>query len=472
MPLPQPGDVVDSKYAIVRTVGRGGMGLVYEARHLKLQQRVAIKFLKEELVGNAESIARFDREARAAARLSSPHAARIYDVDATPDGVPFIVMEYLEGHDLAAELVQRGGNLPVDEAVDWILQACSAMAEAHAASIVHRDLKPSNLFACESASGGPVVKVLDFGISKITVDLDENLTSNTTVLGTPHYMSPEQVTAGGVDGRSDIWALSVILYRAITGQFPFQAPNATALAVSIATEPPIPILERTPTLPPALAAAIMRGIAKSKDDRHPTVQALAHVIAPFGSGRFAAPAGPGQTPAVARSSPRMHLELAAAAAHTPAASAAESDMAETRSTWGKTEPGAPRGPGRVVAAALALGLALGLVGTLGFAGIRRLRESSPSGSPVASSPTAAATPVADASATAASPTPTGSGGGAPVAAGASSAGAPPPPRPFGTNVKRHGSSSAPPPPSAAPPPKATATSAPPPKTGGDTPLHI
>ncbi|MBL8611007.1 MAG: serine/threonine protein kinase, partial [Myxococcales bacterium] len=391
MPLPVPGDVVDSKYAIVRTVGRGGMGIVYEARHLKLQQRVAIKFLKEELVGNAESIARFDREARAAARLSSPHAARIYDVDATPDGVPFIVMEYLEGHDLAAELVQRGGTLPIDEAVDWILQACSAMAEAHAASIVHRDLKPSNLFACESASGGAVVKVLDFGISKITVDLDENLTSNTTVLGTPHYMSPEQVTAGGVDGRSDIWALSVILYRAITGQFPFQAPNATALAVAIATEPPVPILERAPTLPAPLAGAIMQGIAKAKDARHPTVRALAQAIAPFGSGRFAAPA---QAPAAARSSPRMHLDLPAAP--TPAASAASAaeEMAETRSTWGKTEPGAPRGRGRVVAAALALGLGLGLVGTLGFAGVRHLRGSAASDSAGAASAIASPPAVA------------------------------------------------------------------------------
>src|SRR5205085_11569400 len=166
-------------------------------------------------------VQRFDREARAAALLTSPNVARIFDVDATPAGIPYMVIEYLEGRDLAAELALRT-TLPVDEAVDVILQACSAMSEAHARGIVHRDLKPSNLYICGQGTSR-VVKVLDFGISKVEDKEEVQTTTPSITLGTPQYMSPEQILASrNVDARTDLWSLGVILYKAICARFPFE----------------------------------------------------------------------------------------------------------------------------------------------------------------------------------------------------------------------------------------------------------
>ncbi|MCA8967819.1 MAG: serine/threonine protein kinase, partial [Planctomycetes bacterium] len=162
-PLPVPGDLLAGKYTVVRALGHGGMGVVYEAEHARLGQNVALKFLKPEHVEIAQDLARFEREARAAATLKSPHVVRIYDVDTTPEGVPYIVMELLAGHDLSQEL-RRRDDVPLAEVVDWMLQVCAAMGEAHARGIIHRDLKPSNVFLCE---GGEQVKVVDFGISKL-----------------------------------------------------------------------------------------------------------------------------------------------------------------------------------------------------------------------------------------------------------------------------------------------------------------
>ena len=287
---PAPGTIFASKYEIVRPLGKGGMGVVLEAKHARLGQAVAIKLLKPELLSDGESVMRFEREARAAARLTSPHAARIYDVDTTPEGIPFMVMEYLEGRDLA-RILQEQQVLGVEDAVDWVMQACAAMAEAHALGIVHRDLKPSNLFLAENVATGAIVKVLDFGISKITVESEQQLTTTATVLGTPHYMSPEQVTASRVvDLRADIWALSVILYRALTKAFPFVGPNPTALAVSIATERAIPIQQQQVQLPEALMNAIMKGLEKNPADRHQSVHELAAAIEGMGSGRWHVPA--------------------------------------------------------------------------------------------------------------------------------------------------------------------------------------
>jgi serine/threonine-protein kinase len=287
---PPANSVFASKYTVVRTIGQGGMGVVLEAVHTKLGQPVAIKLLKSELASDHESVMRFEREARAAATLMSRHAARIYDVDATAEGVPFMVMEYLEGRDLGSILHDQG-ILPQEDAVDWVIQACAAMAEAHALGIVHRDLKPSNLFLSENATGGAMVKVLDFGISKVASESELQLTNTETVLGTPHYMSPEQLTqARVVDGRADIWALAVILYRSLTKAFPFNAPHPTALAVSIATDAPASVNGHGCELPPALAAAIMKGLEKDPDTRHANVHAFAEAIAPFGSGRWNVPA--------------------------------------------------------------------------------------------------------------------------------------------------------------------------------------
>ncbi len=303
--VPAPGSIFASKYEILDVVGRGGMGVVLSARHARLEQTVAIKLLKPELLSDAEARERFEREARAAAKLTSAHAARIFDVDSTADGVPYMVMELLHGRDLGTifnEHARQGRPLEVTDAVDWVLQACIAMAEAHAAGIVHRDLKPSNLFLAETSSG-PMVKVLDFGISKLVLDQEaKELTVTATVLGTPNYMSPEQIMGRKqVDARADLWSLAVILYRALTQNFPFSGAHPTALAVAIAREAPTPVDVHGAILPEGLAQAIMRGLEKDPDARFQSAQELAAALAKYGSGRWNMPSSPflrARTPAL------------------------------------------------------------------------------------------------------------------------------------------------------------------------------
>jgi serine/threonine-protein kinase len=282
--LPKPGEVLSGKYELVRALGMGGMGVVFEAKHLRLQQRVAIKLLKPELLSIADSVTRFEREGRAAARMTSTNAARIFDVDVTPSGIPYMVIEFLEGHDLSRELKERG-SLPAAEAVDIVLQACSAMAEAHSLGIVHRDLKPANLFLCAKGSGR-TVKILDFGVSKILADEMPQTTTPSLTLGTPQYMSPEQILASkDVDLQSDIWSLGVILYKLLSGHLPFEPDSATAFVVAVVTTDPLP-LDRCAAVPPGLAAAVMKALEKSRDARWRSVDELARAIQPFGSGRI------------------------------------------------------------------------------------------------------------------------------------------------------------------------------------------
>ncbi|MEQ9319647.1 MAG: serine/threonine-protein kinase, partial [Polyangiaceae bacterium] len=251
------GDVLAGKYEVVGHIGEGGMGYVFEGVHRGLNQRVAIKVLQRRKGHDDELIARFEREARAAAKLQSEHTARVMDVDTLADGTPFMVMELLEGHDLEAELC-RFGKLPVVEAVDIVLQACSAMAEAHQRGIVHRDLKPPNLFLCER--GGVVtVKLLDFGISKMVTEEDKSVTQTSSSLGTPLYMSPEQIrSAKHVDARTDIWSLGVILYELIAGTTPFEADSPTAVIAAITADTPRPLAQTGPDVPVPLSEVVMK----------------------------------------------------------------------------------------------------------------------------------------------------------------------------------------------------------------------
>ncbi len=283
--LPRPGEVIAAKYRIESVVGTGGMGVVMGATDVSLGRPVAIKFLSPQKLSREGARERFLREARAAAQIQSEHVARVYEVGETSLGAPFIVMEHLRGADLSDVLRARGG-LGIDEAVDYVLQACEALGEAHARGIVHRDLKPQNLFLTQRPDGSPFIKVLDFGISKSATDTAQSLTATDMVMGTPLYMSPEQVRSlKNVDQRADVWALGSILFELLTASPVFDAPSMSALCAMIATDPPIPLRARRPQAPPELEAVILRCLQKDPMGRFQDVAALADALAPFASPR-------------------------------------------------------------------------------------------------------------------------------------------------------------------------------------------
>jgi serine/threonine protein kinase len=267
------------KYAFERVLGRGGMGTIFEARHARLGHRVAIKVLGDDLRIHDELVRRFEREARAASALSSPHAVRVYDIDTTTDGAPFFVMELLSGRDLA-QILEVEGRKPVGRAVRWIVEACDAIAEAHHLGIVHRDIKPSNLILCDSG----VIKVLDFGIAKKLEPSGRNeaaITSGLAPLGTPQYMSPEQVRcAKTVDARSDIWSLGVTLYELVAGRPPFDHEVPQACIAAIVADP-IPPPSTFVDIPAGLEKAIMRALEKNAGDRFATVEDFVDAIVAF-----------------------------------------------------------------------------------------------------------------------------------------------------------------------------------------------
>jgi serine/threonine-protein kinase len=262
------------------------MGVVFAARQEELNRGVAIKFLLPSAVSSAEAVARFYREAQAAAALQSEHATHVYDVGHLDTGEPYFVMELLQGEDLDAMLERRGRLAPA-EAVDIVAQACDAIAEAHSVGIVHRDLKPSNIFLAQRSGGAIMVKVLDFGISKATIGGDATpLTASASLMGSPFYMSPEQVReARTVDGRTDIWSLGIVLYELLTGQAPFAADAFGEICAQILTmHPANPRLTR-PEVPEHLDAAVMRCLRKDPAQRFATVGELAAALRQSGSGQ-------------------------------------------------------------------------------------------------------------------------------------------------------------------------------------------
>jgi serine/threonine-protein kinase len=278
------GDSFVSKYRIERELGAGNMGRVYLAEHLGLQQRVAIKLMRP--AGDPQAQAtRFLREARICARLTSPHVAKVFDVGVSEHG-PFLVMEYLVGRDLAAVLEARG-PLPVSDAVEYVVQACEALAEAHAAGIVHRDIKPANLFLT-SLGGVPCVKVLDFGISKMTAGDGIALTGETHALGSPLYMSPEQIdNAKDVDMRADLWSLGVTLYELVAGTPPFVHEHIQDLLVAIVMRAPPPLSQFRADLPAGFEAVLLQCLEKDRTRRWPNAAAMAAALAPFAPPRAA-----------------------------------------------------------------------------------------------------------------------------------------------------------------------------------------
>jgi serine/threonine-protein kinase len=284
-----PGQVLAGKFRIERVVGEGGMGIVAEATHLQLDERVALKFLRREVMKLPDVVARFDREARSAVKLKSEHVAKVTDVGKTEDGIPYMVMELLNGRDLA-QTISESGPLPIQEAVDYLIQACEGVGEAHARGIVHRDLKPENLFVVQR-DGWAVVKVLDFGISKAvlvgpsSVDLASNNT--TSIMGSPYYMSPEQLrSTRSVDHRADIWSLGVVLFELLTGLTIFdETKEFTELVADILETPHRKLCMFRPDAPPGLEAVIDKCLEKDRTKRWQNVAEVAVALLPYGPRR-------------------------------------------------------------------------------------------------------------------------------------------------------------------------------------------
>ncbi len=275
------GDSVAGKYRVERVLGRGGMGYVLEATHVALGDRVAIKLLLPEAAGVPDIVARFLREGRAARQIQSEHVVQVTDLATLPDGTPYMVMEFLEGSDLA-DLLRARGRLSASDAMDLILQAMEALAEAHVLGMVHRDLKPANLFVTRRRDGSSLVKVLDFGIAKIGAGAGgAAMTQTNGMMGSALYMSPEQLqSAKSVDARADIWALGVIFYELLTGSSPFIAEELPQVLVKIMSEAPTPVSALRPDLPRELVDAIMRCLEKNRERRFPNVGELAGALAP------------------------------------------------------------------------------------------------------------------------------------------------------------------------------------------------
>ena len=272
-----PGTILLGKYRIDELIGTGGMGNVVRASHLYLQQAVAIKVLLPQMAESESTKARFLREAQATVKLKSEHSARVMDVGTSPEGVPFMVMEFLEGNDLNQILRHHGPQTP-SIVVDLMLQACEGIAEAHALGIIHRDIKPSNFFITRRPDGSMLLKILDFGISKTPVGYDE-LTGTQTVIGTPSYMAPEQMKSGrSADPRSDIWSIGIVMYQLINGRPPFSGESYAELVLKVGLEPPSPMLV---PLPAGLGEVIYRCLQKDPNARYQNVGELARMLAPY-----------------------------------------------------------------------------------------------------------------------------------------------------------------------------------------------
>ncbi|HEY5957652.1 MAG TPA: serine/threonine-protein kinase, partial [Polyangiaceae bacterium] len=277
-------DRVLGNYILERQLGVGGMGVVFAARHRQLGHRVAIKLMHPELV-NADLVERFTREGQAAARLRSPHVARVLDVGVDDTGAPYLTMEFLDGKDLD-QVLQQNGALPLEQAIDYLLQIGEAVAEAHSAGIVHRDLKPGNLFLARDAYGNECVKVLDFGISKLIDDdryVDSpKLTAAATVIGTPHYMPPEQMrSAHEADARSDIWALGAIFFEMLTAMPAWSGATLSEVCMRVASDPAPQARDRCSSLPPLVDVVISTCLRKDPAQRYQSVIDLIAALAPL-----------------------------------------------------------------------------------------------------------------------------------------------------------------------------------------------
>ena len=348
------GDLLAGKYRVERVLGTGGMGIVVAARHLRLDERVAIKFLRPEALSNKEAVARFEREARAAAKIKSEHVARVTDVGTLENGCPYMVMEYLEGEDLA-DRMQKRGPLTSEQAVEFILQTCEAMAEAHTLGIVHRDLKPANLFCIQQPDGVRSIKVIDFGISKFAGS-GVDITHANAVMGSPLYMSPEQmVSAHKVDARTDIWAMGVTLYELIAGRGAFRGETYPEVCMSVASQPAPTLSATVPDAPVGLDAVIARCLQKDRKKRYANVAELAVALQPFAPRR--ARVSVDRIARVIEGGGRADSPRAMPPSSNPGAASGPATMA----SWGQPNAKDRRHRVGVVGVAAALGLIVGAI---------------------------------------------------------------------------------------------------------------
>ncbi len=281
----QPGSVIAGRFRVVRVLGVGGMGAVLEAENVTLGQRVALKVLRRELVHDREAHARLDQEARVVSQLVTDHVARVHDLGKTEHGEPFIVMELLAGRTLD-DIIEAPASLTVAAAVDLVCEACVGVAVAHRAGMVHRDIKPGNLFVAERSDGSNVVKVLDFGLTKVTRSDTLRLTTSASVFGTPLYMSPEQIMSSKrVDARTDQHAMAMVLFELLTKRPPYYDDSPTAVTVMIATHPVPSLAAYRPEVPPLLDAIVGKALSKAPDERFQDIALFALALAQFGTAR-------------------------------------------------------------------------------------------------------------------------------------------------------------------------------------------
>ena len=281
------GDIVAERYRVGPVIGAGGMGIVYKAQHVELGTPVAIKVIRPDIAQNSSLWRRFAREARALAALHNKHVVRVHDAGTLPSGLRYLVMELLDGTDLRRLISQRGA-VPVPEAVDYALQVCSALGDAHRLHIIHRDIKPENIFLARFRVSDPTIKLLDFGVARFLDDAGQ-LTVPGRGVGSPRYLSPEQLqNPGSADQRSDLWGVGLLLYELISGRSPFEEMNTAQVCLTIVQGPIPPIGERCPGLPPALATAIMRCLELDPARRFQSADELSAALEPFSSRHAAA----------------------------------------------------------------------------------------------------------------------------------------------------------------------------------------
>ena len=364
MEEPSAGDLVTSKVRLVRPLGAGGMGSVWLADHLALHTQVVVKFIATNLQTNKDAISRFEREAAAASQVKSPHVVQILDHGISDSRVPFIVMELLEGRDLAAYL-EEFGRVSVDDASEIVAQLCRALTRAHDRGIVHRDIKPHNIFLCDAGGGELFVKLLDFGIAKgATVEKLDESTKTGTMVGSPYYMSPEQlIGAKDVDFHTDLWSTAVVAFEAMTGTRPFDGETIGALALRIHTESPPIASSRCDSINAATDAWFERAFQRKPQDRFASAREMADalVVAVTGDSSRTSMTSSGSGVAPIRSS--MTLAKTVADASTPSIDANAQSIAGVSTASVRKSKSTPR---------IAIGVAVGAVALAGIFGVTRM----------------------------------------------------------------------------------------------------